>query len=589
MSAKKQQRRKGREQAAAVPGKPSGWPPLRSITTVCALLVLALMVYGGAARNGLLNWDDNFYITENPHLRDLSWNGLRNIFGAYLVGNYHPLTLLSYALEYAFAGRVDPALMHTTNIVLHAINGVLVFLLGKRLLNDHWGGVLVALLFALHPMHVESVAWIAERKDLLYTFFLLLSLLCYMRFMRERRGGMYALSLLLFTCSLLSKSAAAAMAPLLFVIDQLQGRSVTLRSALEKLPFFGLAVIFGIVALSSQSVAMEESFAPHFSWSQRPLIALYALAFYTVRFFVPYGQSAMHPYPLDPGDPIAPLVGPAIGVALVMGGALLLAWRNRAYWPLVCGGLLFYVITLAMVLQLFPVGRAIVAERYTYVPYIGLSLIVVKLSLDLWRGAKGTSHRIALLPALLLVAALPVHAGLTIHRIAVWKDSYSLFTDILGRYPDDDLTYYNRGLTSFHDGDMKGAIKDYDACVLHRPDRASCYFNRGLAYKELGNMDAVIRDMGLALEHGPGNANAYRNRGNAKAMAQDYEGSIADFTRALHYTPGDTDLLVNRGLSHFLSRSVEQACADWDRASNAGSRKGANLLRDQCMTRPALP
>jgi len=213
----------------------------------------------------------------------------------------------------------------------------------------------------------------------------------------------------------------------------------------------------------------------------------------------------------------------------------------------------------------------------------------VKLSLDLWRNAKGTNRRMALLPATLLVASLPVLAGLTVRRIAVWKDSYTLFTDILHRYPDDGLTYYNRGLTRFHDGDHKGAIKDYDACVRHKPDCSPCYFNRGLAYKELGNMDAVIRDMGLTLHHEPGNANAYRNRGIARAMQQDYAGSITDFNRALHHTPEDTDLLVNRGLSHFLNRSGDQACADWRRASNAGSRKAADLLRTRCLAHPALP
>lgn len=576
---------KRRPKKSDEPGSVRTGGQLRNTISIIALVVVTLIVYGGAVRNGLLNWDDNFYITESAFLRDLSWNGIKNIFGAYLVGNYHPFTLLSYALEYAVGGRVDPALMHTTNIVLHAINTVLVFFLGRRLLNHHWGGVLVALIFALHPMHVESVAWIAERKDVLYTCFFCLSLLCYLRYIDAGDRKMYVAALLFFICSLLSKSAAAALAPLLFAVDHLRGRSISVRSVAEKLPFLGLAVVFGLVALSSQAGAMEESFAPHFPWSQRPIIVLYALAFYTVHFFIPHGLSAIHPYPVEPGEPITALVGPAVGVVLVLGSLLFIAYRDRANWRIVSGGLLFYVITLAMVLQFFPVGRAIVAERYTYVPYIGLSLIVVKFCLDTWCSTSGSGLRPARLPLILLALSLFVFAGLTVRRISVWENSYTLFADMLEQYPEDGLIHYNRGLTRFYDKDHRGSIKDYDACVRYKPDCAPCYFNRGLAYKELGDMDAVIRDMGQALRLEPDYADAFRNRGNARAMKQDYAGSIEDFTRALSHTPNDTNVLTNRGLSHYLQQDTELACDDWRKAARAGSRKAAGLVRDQCSAR----
>lgn len=578
MSGKRQHPKK----ASTAPATSPGTTLLRDVLSVLALTVITAVVYGGVSENGLLNWDDNFYITESPYLRDLSWSGIKNIFGAYLVGNYHPLTLLTYALEYAAAGKIDPGLMHTTNLILHLLNSVLVLVLARQLLHDHWGGLLVAFIFALHPMHVESVAWIAERKDVLYTFFFLLALLCYIRYTAHRNAGMYVAALALFTLSLLSKSAAAALAPLLFVIDHLQARTWSVRSILEKLPFFALAIAFGLIALSSQAGAMEASFAPHFPWLQRPVIVLHALAFYTVRFFVPYGLSAIHPYPMEPGASIAPLVGPAVGVILVLGSALYFAYRNGTYWRLVSGGLLFYVITLAMVLQFFPVGRAIVAERYTYIPYIGLSLIVVRIALDLWRNAAGAQQWPARSALALLVVGLFVHAGLTMRRIAVWKNSYTLFADMLLHYPTDGLIHYNRGLTRFYDRDHKGAIVDYDACVRYKPDCSPCYFNRGLAYKELGDMDAVIRDMDLALQYRPDYADAFRNRGNAKAMKQDFAGSIADLTRALNYAPNDTDVLVNRGLSHHFGHAPEQACADWARAAQAGSKKAAGLVRDQC-------
>ena len=582
-------RRKGRKERAGAQNasKERSTPSwLRDIITTIGLVVLTFLVYGAATSNGLLNWDDNEYITDNPHLKDLSWSGIKGIFSAYLVGNYHPLALLSYALEYAWAGRVDTVLMHTTNVVFHVLNTVLVFRLGKRLLSDHWGGVIVALLFALHPMHVESVAWIAERKDVLYTFFFLLSLLAYLRYVKSGGAGAYMLCLLLFGLSLLSKSAAAAMAPLLFVLDYWLGRTWSWKLVLEKLPFFALAIAIGVVALSSQAGAMDESFAPHFPHWQRPLIVGYALAFYLVHFVVPNGLSAIHPYPVESGGSITPFIGPTIGVVLMLGSGLWFAYRNRTYWKITMSGVLFFAITLAMVLQFFPVGRAIVAERYTYVPYIGLSLIVARLVVDAWRSGAGKGGYLSYLPAAVLVVVLLVFSSITIQRITVWKTSFSLFANMLENYPEDGLTHYNRGLTNFYAKNFKASITDYDACVQYKPDCAPCYFNRGLSYKELGDMRAVIRDMDLAITHKEAYTDAYRNRGNAKAMLQDYPGSITDFTTALTLAPEDTNVWMNRGLSYHFNQRPDSACADWGRASSLGSRKAAGLVRDNCGSIP---
>lgn len=558
---------------------------LRDALTILALVVLTFLVYGGAMQNGVLNWDDNYYITDSAYLKDLSWEGIKGIFAAYLVGNYHPLTLLSYALEYATAGRIDPALMHFTNVAFHVANTILVLLLGKRLLGDHWGGVIMAVIFALHPMHVESVAWIAERKDVLYTFFFLLALLSYLRYLRSNAAGAYAMALLFFALSLLSKSAAAAMAPLLFVLDYWVRRAWGWKIVLEKLPFFAMAIGIGVVALSSQEGAMQESFAPHFALWQRPLIAGYALAFYLVRFVVPYGLSAIHPYPIDPGEGLAPFIGPCIGVVLVLGSALFFAYRAKAYWRIMVTGLLFFMITLLMVLQLLPVGRAVVAERYTYVPYIGLSMIIAQLVIDAWRQRPGRSSFSTFGPAALLVLTMMIFSGITTRRIAVWKDSFTLFGDMLAKYPEDGLTHYNRGLTHYYVKNYKASIADYDACVKYKPDCAPCWFNRGLSYKELGDMAAVIRDMDEAIRLKADYADAYRNRGNARAMMKDYDGSITDFTAALSFAPHDTDVMVNRGLSHYFAQDLDRACADWRAAAGQRSRKGASLVKDHCPTR----
>jgi len=586
MSTRKKHQKERPTQRAPKPASPakSKGSFQREAITILALVVLTFIVYGSATQNGLLNWDDNFYITDSPYLKDLSWEGVKGIFSAYLVGNYHPITLLSYAIEYEVAGKIDPSLMHLTNVVFHVLNTVLVFLLGRQLLQHHWGGVVVALIFALHPMHVESVAWIAERKDVLYTFFFLLSVLAYLRFVCTNSASVYVLALFFFALSLLAKSAAAALAPLLFVLDYWLRRAWSWNLMLEKLPFLAMAIGIGIVALSSQAGAMEETFAPHFPFWQRPLIVGFALAFYLVRFIVPHGLSAIHPYPTDPGEALGPYMGPTIGVLLMLGSALFFAYRTRTYWRITITGLLFFLITLAMVLQVLPVGRAIVAERYTYVPYIGLSLVVAQLVIDTWRHGLGRSSMLSYVPAVLLVLVLAVFIGVTTRRIHLWKNSFTLFNDMLSKYPDDGLTHYNRGLTNYNAKNYKASIADYDACVTYKPDCVPCWFNRGLSYKELGDMPAVVRDMDATIRLKADHADAYRNRGNARAMMKDYGGSITDFTAALSYAPQDTDVMVNRGLSHYFAQDIEMACTDWRAAAAQHSRKGASLSKDHCVT-----
>lgn len=572
-----QRDRKARDRASRARKASVAPPPLwRRVLWPAGLVLVTLFVYAGATENGLLNWDDNYYITESPYLKDLSWAGIKALFGAFLMGNYHPLTLLSYALEYRIAGRIDPALMHGTNVALHLLNTTLVYLLGHRLLGDRSAGGITAALFALHPMHVESVAWIAERKDVLYTAFFLLTMLAWLRYVRTQRPAAYAAAFLFTLLAMLSKSAAVVIAPVLLVLDHWERRPWSWRLVWEKIPFLVLGVVFGLVALRSQTTAMQADFAPHFPLWQRPLIAGYALFFYLTRFVAPVGLSAMHPYPLAPGDPITPLLLPAIGALAILGVLVFLAFRYPAHKRVIISGSLFFLLTLALVLQVLPVGRAIVAERYTYVPYIGLSLVVAAVVVRAWRERK---HFV---PVAIALCALAVFAGLTRARIPVWKDSITLFDDVLRRYPTDGLMYYNRGLTHYLAGRYQAAVGDFDRSVEHKPGCAECVYNRALAQKELGRMDAAVADLDRTLAINPDHAGALTNRGITKAMRHDYPGAFEDLGRALTVAPNDTNALINRGLARLLSDDREGACADWRRAATLGSRRATAFGSQHC-------
>jgi hypothetical protein len=379
--------------------------------------------------------------------------------------------------------------------------------------------------------------------------------------------------------AMLSKSAAVVIGPVLLVLDLWARRAWNWRLVWEKVPFLALGLVFGLVALQSQATAMQESFAPHFPWWQRPFVAGHALFFYLSRFVVPIGQSAMHPYPLAPGDPLAPLVLTSCGALAILAGLGVVALRSPTHRRTVLGGTAFFLLTLAMVLQLIPVGRAIVAERYTYVPYIGLSLIVAAVVVHPLR-VRGRS-----LPLLITAGVLVVFAGLTVRRIGVWKDSFTLFADVLERYPTDGLMYYNRGLTHYHQGNHEAAVKDYSRAIRHKPDCAMCHYNRALALKELGRMDEVARDLERTIELQPDHPGALSNRGITRALKQDLSGALADFDRALAIAPNDTNALINRGITRQLVADLDGACADWKRLADLGSKRGVALVRQHCAGR----
>lgn len=543
------------------------------------LFLSAIALYSPAIDYGYVNWDDDQYILENHYLDDLSWEGLKGIFTSNVVANFHPVTILSYAVEHAFFGK-DPAIMHGTNIVLHAANAVLVLFLLFRLTGNVWRAAIVASIFVVHPMHVESVVWISERKDVLYSFFVLSALLTYLAYLRSGKIKFYWSCFALFVIALLSKPAAAAMAPLLFVIDYHQQRSFSRKVILEKLPFFLAALSIGVIALSTQSGAMDASFAPHFPLWQRPMIAAYGVLFYLKNYFVPSQLSAFHAYPLAPGEGLAPYLAAAGVLILVIALVIFLVRRHPRYTRTVITGFGFFLVMLGMVLQLLPVGRTIVAERFAYMPYIGLSLIASDLLVQLWNAVRPGNLRWAI--AVGCAVVLSTFAYITRDRIAVWKDSITLFTDVLEKYPTEAGIRYNRGLTYYNEGSYQLAIADFTESIRHDPGRGASYFNRGMAFKELGDMEAVVKDMSLALEFGSSPGEALQNRGIAYASMNDLDRGLQDLEAALVHLPNDTAILVNLGIGKQLTGYPDKACALWAQAKEANSITAKRLLLDHC-------
>jgi len=359
-------------QPAPSPPAPTGPPKASSHSLrnwVLALVVPVLVVYAKVWGYDFLVWDDNLYINENESIRGLGWAQWKAFFTEFYVGNYQPLTILSYALEYALVGE-EGWLFHGTNVLLHAANTVLVFKVVKQWvpstsLAPWW----TAFFFGVHPMHVESVAWVSERKDVLYTFFFLLSLGFYGRYLRDITNKNLALAFGCFVLACMSKSAAVVLPLVLWLLDDYQNRRPSLGVFLEKIPFLAVSLVFGLVALESQRDAMPET--QFVGMGDKILIAAHSLWLYVIMALVPSGLSAFYPYPPELGQGLPAVYLLAAAGVLFMFGFL---WYSRRWTKDYFMGMAFFGITIVLVLQIVTVGNATMADRYTYVPYIGFFL-----------------------------------------------------------------------------------------------------------------------------------------------------------------------------------------------------------------------
>ncbi len=342
---------------------------------MAGIAILCWLFLRVCLNNQFTNWDDPGYIQDNTFIKDLSPAGLKAIFSAPVMGNYHPLTILSYAIEYSFV-RLEPWLYHFDSLVLHILDTLLVYWFVNLLTRRPVAAIVTALLFGLHPMHVESVAWISGRKDVLYGLFYLAACISYVYYLRaagaKKRNWCIGV-LVLYICSLLSKPVAVTLPLTMLLIDYFEKREWKYSLLGEKIPHFILAVIFGIIAVKvQQSAGAMDMQKVHYNFIERIALGGYAFITYLWKAVIPAGLCNFYAYPQKTGGSLHILfyLYPLAAVAIVF-----LAWKylrkNRTF----VFGLLLFIAGIALLLQFIPVGDAILADRYTYLPYLGLFFI----------------------------------------------------------------------------------------------------------------------------------------------------------------------------------------------------------------------
>lgn len=399
---------------------------IRTILPILFLLLFTGASYEFTFHNGWTSWDDNVYVTDNPYIRSFSFENVTAVWSKQFNGSYLPLTMMSYMLDYSIA-EFDPFAYHFTNFIFHLENTLLVYLfVGLLSKGNYFAAFTTAMIFGVHPMHVESVAWISARKDVLSGFFFILSLIAYLKYVQEAKQRGLILSFLFFILALFSKVIVFTLPLILLLIDRYHGREWHKNLFLEKIPFMFAGILFALIGLFSQHSAEAIRST---SIEQFILMPHYSLYFYLEKFILPINLSALYPYPKMKDGFFPLMVYVAIPLVYAVG---YVAWKNREEKDLIFG-LLFFLVLILPVLQHIRFSNIIAADRFTYLSYIGLSYPFGIWMSRIFERSKIQGRRIILAIGVVLVGAMYLTS---MERVKVWKDSRTLWNDVFTKYPD---------------------------------------------------------------------------------------------------------------------------------------------------------
>jgi protein O-mannosyl-transferase len=528
---------------------------------IFSLLIATYILYRPAIDHHFVNWDDQVYVEEQSLVLNKDYEAL---WRTPISLNYHPLTMISLAAQAPDKGQKLTAspFIHI-NILLHLLNTFLVFLWITMITKRRYGVALfTAAVFAFHPMHVESVAWVSERKDVLYAFFFLGACLTYWQYKVKSGWHWLALTLLFFVCSVLSKAMAVVFPLVILLMDYWAGDDMSKpKTYLRHAGFFAISLFFGLMAVNVQSggdfygmLSLPALRSPTavaafdtFSLSKRMVIASVGYIGYIKSFFYPSEISAFYPYPKDYQFSITDSI---IYPILSIGSVIAAFWYVRRSKVGVFG-LGLYAVTVILVLQFLSVGLALMADRYTYLPYIGLAFILSYIGSEWLSDAKdkSKSSMILSLAATIFITTLGIK---TQRQIPVWQDSDTLWTQVLKYHPAEDLALANRGNYRGKSGRIPEAIQDLEKAIADGCTRADVYEGLGSGYGTLSSQYPDQRDSYLT---------------KAKAM----------FTKAMKLDPKNGNIPYNLGISQ-IQVAPTDAIVSFQKALSLGSQKERDIL-----------
>jgi tetratricopeptide (TPR) repeat protein len=599
-----------------------------SVWLIGISLLLTFIVYLPALSAGFVNWDDPDYVINNLFIRSLS--NIHEILTKPVQGNYHPLTMLSLAMNYSQSG-LRAGSYHVINLLFHLLNTFLVYILVSRLSGkNNIIAFTASLLFGIHPMHVESVAWIAERKDVLYAFFFLLGLIAYLKYVDDKKIIAFFFTVVLFLLSLASKPAAVIFPLALFTIDFFRRRKFSMKLILEKIPFLLFAAVLGYMTLHAQKTVGATDEIQSFPLLSRILFFFYGFMMYVFRLFIPVELGAFHPFPpVNESLPVIYFLSPLFFI-----GVLILCIKTYKKHPVITFGFAFYLVSLLLVLQFFVVGSAIISERYTYIPYIGLFIILGWFLDQKFRKQPSSAYAIIIVTGLVLTFVANIQAGTWKNSMTLWQQvithnkTSALAYENLARYYREDLKDYDKALENFNEAlkyeryraivyksigktyfdKANGAqnpqqsqqfkllaIQNFDQAIIqdslnNHPDKKTTgeiYINRGSAKASAGQMEGALNDFNTGLAWDPYNQNGYMSRALYYLVTGNIEMAIKDDSRYLELNPYDADIYCERGVNR---RNMGQFQPSLDDLNNAIRLKNTipNFFLERARTYKAM-
>ncbi|MEI6174642.1 MAG: hypothetical protein WCR01_12900 [Bacteroidota bacterium] len=572
------------------------------------IVCITLLAYIPSLSNGVFCWDDKV-VALAPLVQNLSINKVFEYFSTYHAGLYHPLTTLSFAIDYKIGnGSVFP--FHVTNLILHLINTSLIYLLVKNISSIPLLPFFVGLTFGIHPMHVESVAWITSRKDLLYSLFFICSLLSYTGYVKNNANKkLYLLTLLFFIFSCLSKIQSIVLPFLLFVFDYQYKRKFVIREQLiEKIPFILIVFLLGYVNVQAQNQYGYVNFKENYSFIER--IFLFSIGFlqYLEKIIFPFQIAIFYPFPFKPSQnlPGYYLLFPA-GVGVFLFGTFMLILKSKKEEIF---GLLFFLINILIVLLISNYREYIIANKYTYLALTGIFITIG--STGYWLIQRFQKFRMIFFT--MISAYLIMLTMMTYKQNRLWNSPLKLFTYASDKYPDcsiifntlgsistdsgmydksleylnkaivldrDNLfAFYNRALTEYKLDKNEDALKDFNHVIYFNPSYNEAYFGRANVYLKTGEYELALADYSYLINRVKNHIGAWQNRAIVKGNLGDFEGALIDLNEVIVLNPSLGSSYYLRGIAKF-ELGID-GCEDLNKAVSLNYTGSTKALEHYC-------
>ena len=533
-----------------------------------ALLVVTFIAFFPTFSNDFVNWDDGENIYDNANLVAFDWNSIQKIFTSNIMGGYNPLPIFTFAIERALFG-LNPVVFHTNNLLLHLICVFLVFRIGLLMKLNQWHAAILALLFGIHPMRVESVAWATERKDVLFGAFYFGAILYYIKYLlSDRRNSRYIImAIVLGALSLFSKVQAVALPLSFLALDYYFKRPLKLNLIFEKWIFWGMSLAMGLFNIYSLGKEETLTDSTYFTFFDRLLIGFTTFGVYLGKCIYPWIMSPLYPYPskLETFHYISPVW---------MAGFLIAgwyAWKNG--WKNTVFGMAFFFFNIVFMLQFLGAGQGYLADRFTYVAYFGLFFIITASLQGLIE--KNKNQQTVVYGAIAVYLAL--FAGMTFNQTKIWKNGATLWTQALNYEKQTNLPYYNRGQYYRDSSQTELALQDFQQAVKLAA-KPEIYNSIGKLYFDKGNADEAIKNYDLGISKDSTNPEIYINRGAAHGMRNELDLALADLSKGISMIPVDAqgeprkkdrkpliNAYLNRSLTLFNLRRFEESLTDHDK------------------------